>query len=154
MIFHKILSLLWSFLLKTHTHNRLLIFWGLLGHFVSQCANCSDFGPGSLLGYLPLSAASVFTHLVGSLRALLKVLSASFKTRPQGVQPSPSHPDQLLRKTYPGKNLPSIDILMHNRRQHIPSTEDTWFVKVWIQKVVDKLLYKTFTINFCQETVK
>ena len=34
---------------------------------------------------LPLPAASVFTHLTESLRALLQVLSASFKTRPQGV---------------------------------------------------------------------
>ena len=57
-------------------------------------------------------------------------------------------------KLNPGQNLPSTDILFQNPGQHMPSTEDTWFVKVGIQKVVDKLLYKTFTINFCQETVK
>lgn len=101
MLSRKILSLLWSFLLKTHAHNSLFIFWGLLGHFASQCANCSDVGPRSLLGCLPLPAASVFTYLVGSLRAVLKVLSASFKTRPQGVQPKSKSPRSVTPKTLP-----------------------------------------------------
>ena len=56
-----------------------------MGNSASQCANYPDFGPISLLGCLPLSAASVFTYLAGSLRALLQFFSASFKTGPQGV---------------------------------------------------------------------
>lgn len=58
---------------------------------------------------------------------LLQVLSRlGLKESNQG----PRHPDQLLQETYPGRNLPSTDILMQKPRQRIPSTEDTRFVKV------------------------
>ena len=77
---------------------------------------------------LSLPATSEFTCIARSLRALLQILSASLKTKPQGIQPKSKSPRSVTLKTLPWLDLPSTDILMQNHRQPIPSTEDTRFV--------------------------
>ena len=88
---------------------------------------------------LSLPATSEFTCIARSLRALLQILSASLKTKPQGIQPKSKSPRSVTLKTLPWLDLPSTDILMQNRRQPIHSTEDTRFVssvqslsRVWL----------------------
>lgn len=101
MIFYKILSLLWSFLLKTQAHNSLFIFWGLHGHFASQCAKCSDFGPGlcwaACLRLLHLCLRILQDHGEPCCRSSQLLSRLGLKESNQ----SPSHPDQLLWKTSP-----------------------------------------------------
>jgi hypothetical protein len=134
MTFYKILSLFWCFLLNTHTTDCLFseTSMGTLLHNVVIAL--SDFGPSSLLGSVPLPATSVFIYLADHSEACCRTLQLLSRPGLKDSNKSPRNPDQLLPWAYSGQNLPSTDISMQDYRQQIPSTEDTWFVKVWIQR--------------------
>ena len=113
MMFYKIFSLLWSFLLKIYAHNSLFIFWGHIGPLLHNVLIALTLAQALCwAACLSLPATSVFTCIAGSLRALLQILSASLKTRPQGIQPKSKSPRSVTLKTLPWLDLPSTDILM------------------------------------------